>query len=47
MSAPLQKKSEATKGHSWEDKTGLVSVVCTEGFFSDYSHRLGGKKAHD
>jgi hypothetical protein len=34
MSASLQKQSEATKGHIvGRMKTGLVFVVCTEGFF--------------
>lgn len=47
MSALLQRQFEATKGHTVARiNTGLVSVVSTEGFFSGYSHRLGGKEAH-
>jgi hypothetical protein len=47
MSAPLQEQSGA-KGHIvGRTKTGLVSVVSTEAFFTRHSHRLGGKEAHD
>ena len=45
MSAPSQKQSEATKGHTVARiKTGLVSVVSTEGFLVVIPTDLVGKK---
>jgi AbrB family looped-hinge helix DNA binding protein len=45
VSAPFQKQSEATKGHKVARiNTGLVSVVCIEGFLAAIPTDLVGKK---